>query len=313
MNFGEPGRGHQGDWTLGLDRARPIFERAIELGLFYFDCADVYGIGACEEVVGKLLRELLPREQYVLATKVAMPMGAGANQRGLSRKHILEGVDRSLERLGVDYVDHLVIHRHPHGVPGHCEVPIEETLEALDSVVQAGKVRWVGLSNENPWGVMRFLQGAEAGKGPRVVSVQNPYSLLNRSYETRMAEVGLREDVGLLAYAPIAAGALTGKYLDGQWPAGARRTLWPENTRYQGPQADKATAAYVSLAKDLGLDPAQLALAFVLRQPFLGAAIIGATTMAQLKTNIAAAGLSLGDDAVKALEDIHKVYTYPCP
>ena len=152
----------------------------------------------------------------------------------------------------------------------------------------------------------------QAGR-PRVVSVQNPYSLLNRSFETRLAEVCLREDVGLLAYAPLAAGTLTGKYLNGQWPEGARRTLWPDNRRYQGPQADKATAAYVALAGDLGLDPAELALAFVLRQPFLGAAIIGATKMAQLKTDIGAAGVRLGEDALKSLEQIHKVFTYPCP
>ena len=119
MNFGEPGRGHQGDWTLGAEDARPIFKAAIDAGLFYFDCADVYGIGASESVVGKLLRELLPRDEYVLATKIAMPMGRGANQGGLSRKHVIEGVDACLERLGLDYIDHLVIHRHPHGVPAH--------------------------------------------------------------------------------------------------------------------------------------------------------------------------------------------------
>jgi aryl-alcohol dehydrogenase-like predicted oxidoreductase len=154
---------------------------------------------------------------------------------------------------------------------------------------------------------------AEQGRGPRVVSVQNPYSLLNRSYETRLAEVSIREDVGLLAYAPLAAGTLSGKYLDGQWPEGARRTLWPGNRRYQGPQADKATADYVQLAGDHGLDPAQLALAFVLRQRFLGAAIIGATRMAQLKTDIGAAKVTLTDDVLKAIGEIHQIYTYPCP
>ncbi|MBD3649148.1 MAG: aldo/keto reductase, partial [Pseudomonadales bacterium] len=117
MNFGEPGRGHQGDWTLGPDEARPIFKAAIDNGLFYFDCADIYGVGASEEVVGKLLKELLSRDEYVLTTKVSMPMGRGPNQGGLSRKHIMEGIDASLKRLGHDYVDQLIIHRHPHGVP----------------------------------------------------------------------------------------------------------------------------------------------------------------------------------------------------
>ena len=118
MNFGEPGRGHQGDWTLDADAARPIFEAAIEKGLFTFDCADIYGLGASEEVVGKLLRELLPRDQYVITTKVSFPMSRGANAGGLSRKHIFEGIDASLRRLGLDYVDQLIIHRHPHGDPG---------------------------------------------------------------------------------------------------------------------------------------------------------------------------------------------------
>ena len=145
MNFGFPGRGHQGDWTLGPDDARPIFQAAIERGLFYFDCADFYGIGACEEIVGKLLREMLPREDYVLTTKVAMPMGSNPNTMGLSRKHIIEGVDNSLKRLGLDYVDQLIIHRHPHGIPFHIQTPIEETLEALNDLVRAGKVLYLAL------------------------------------------------------------------------------------------------------------------------------------------------------------------------
>ncbi len=127
MNFGQPGRGHQGDWTLGIDEARDIFKASIDHGLFYFDCADIYGVGASEEVVGKLLNELLPRDEYVLTTKVSMPMGASANMGGLSRKHIMEGVDRSLKRLGHDYVDQLIIHRHPHGVPGQVRVIHRDT------------------------------------------------------------------------------------------------------------------------------------------------------------------------------------------
>ncbi|MGD9934093.1 MAG: aldo/keto reductase, partial [Dehalococcoidia bacterium] len=144
MNFGEPGRGHQGDWTLGIDEARPIFKAAIDHGVFYFDCADVYGLGACERVVGQLLRELLPRDEYVLATKISGAMGRGANQGGLSRKHIMEGVDACLERLGLDYIDHLVIHRHPHAAT---RVPLEETMEARHDVVKAGKVLDIGAAS----------------------------------------------------------------------------------------------------------------------------------------------------------------------
>jgi len=193
------------------------------------------------------------------------------------------------------------------------ETPPEETLEALDELVRAGKVRQVGLSNETPWGVMTFLALAQAGRGPRVASVQNPYSLLNRSFETRLAEVALREDCGLLAYAPIAAGVLTGKYLNGQRPAGARMTLHPDNRRYFGEQAEAATAAYVALAREHGLDPAQMALAFVLARPFLTSAIIGASDLGQLRNNLAAKDLVLPREVLDAIEAIHKIYTYPCP
>ncbi|MGF1595143.1 MAG: NADP(H)-dependent aldo-keto reductase [Kiloniellaceae bacterium] len=309
---------------------------ALDQGVSFIDTAEMYPIatraetyGRTEEIIGNWMAARGTRDKVVIATKIVGPdPGRFVYIRGgetrFNKQHIAAAVETSLKRLKTDYIDLYQLHwpdratndfrslayRHEAGAE---ETPIEETLEALDEVVKAGKVRHVGLSNENPWGVMRFIALAEQGKGPRVVSVQNPYSFLNRSFETRLAEVALREEVGLMAYAPLAAGTLTGKYLDGRWPEGARRTLWPDNKRYQGAQADKATAAYVRLAADLGLDPAELALAFVLRQPFVASAIIGATTMAQLKTNIGAAGATLGDDALRAIEEIHAVYTYPCP
>ncbi|HEY9536396.1 MAG TPA: NADP(H)-dependent aldo-keto reductase [Kiloniellaceae bacterium] len=309
---------------------------AIDQGVNFIDTAEMYPIdtraetyGRTEEIIGNWMATRGTRGKVVVATKIVGPNAQrfpyirGGETR-FDRKHIEAAVEASLKRLKTDHIDLYQLHwpdratndfgrlgyRHEDGA---AETPIEETLDALDAVVQAGKVRHVGLSNENPWGVMRFLALAGQGRGPRVVSVQNPYSLLNRSYETRLAEVSIREEVGLLAYAPLAAGTLTGKYLGGQWPQGARRTLWPGNRRYQGPQADKATAAYVALARDNGLDPAELALAFVLRQRFLGAAIIGATGMAQLKTNIGAARVSLTDELLQAIEELHKLYTYPCP
>ncbi|HMA16033.1 MAG: NADP(H)-dependent aldo-keto reductase [Bacteroidota bacterium] len=305
-------------------------------GVNFIDTAEMYPIatraetyGRTEEVIGNWMAARGTRDKVIVATKIVGPNAErfpyirGGETR-FNRKHIEAAVETSLKRLKTDYIDLYQLHwpdratndfgklayQHEDGAE---ETPIEETLEALDAVVKAGKVRFVGLSNENPWGVMRFLALAERGLGPRVVSVQNPYNLLNRSYETRLAEVSIREEVGLLAYAPIAAGTLSGKYLGGQRPAGARRTLWPGNKRYQGPQADAATAAYVQLARDHGLDPAQLALAFVLRQRFLGAAIIGATGMAQLKTDIGAVRIGLTDDVLRGIEEIHKIYTYPCP
>ena len=180
MNFGEPGRGHQGDWTLGPDAARPIFKAAIDAGLYYFDCADVYGLGACERVVGQLLRELLPREDYVMATKLAMPVGRGPNAGGLSRKHIMEGMDACLQRLGMDYVDQLVIHRHPHGVPGHAQVPIEETLEALHDLVRAGKVLYLGASSMFAWQFAELQMTARCESWTPFISMQNHYNLVYR-------------------------------------------------------------------------------------------------------------------------------------
>ena len=183
MNFGEPGRGHQGDWTLGLDDARPLFKAAIEKGLFYFDCADIYGIGASEMVVGALLRELLPRDEYVLASKISMPMGKNPNQGGLSRKHVMEGVDACLKRLGVDYLDKLVIHRHPHGIAGHETTPIEETLEALHDVVKAGKVTYLGASSMFAWQFAELQLTAKLNGWTPFVSMQNHYNLVYREEE----------------------------------------------------------------------------------------------------------------------------------
>ena len=227
MNFGKPGRGHQGDWTLDLDAARPIFQAAIEHGLFYFDCADVYGLGACEEVVGKLLNELLPRDEYVLATKIAMPMGKGANQSGLSRKHILEGIDRSLERLGHDYVDQLVIHRHPHGVPGQADVPIEETMEALHDVVKAGKVLYLGGSSMFAWQFVELQMTAQMNGWTEFVSMQNHYNLIYREEEREMNPYCFQTGVALTPWSPLARGILAGSYRGGFYDLGVGRQSGP--------------------------------------------------------------------------------------
>jgi len=308
---------------------------ARDQGVNFFDTAEMYPVaaraetyGRTEEIIGSWLAARGARDRVIVATKVAGPGSRFEYIRDgkprLDRKNILVAVDDSLRRLRSDYIDLYQLHWPDRGLKAFGrlgyehddaaeEIPLEETLAALAEVVSAGKVRAVGLSNETPWGVMRCLALAEAGRGPRVASIQNPYSFLNRSFETRLAEIAIREDCGLLAYAPLGAGTLTGKYLDGRRPPGARLTLWPDNRRYQGPQAEEAIRAYVTLAHDHGLDPAQIALTFVLAQPFLTAAIIGATDMTQLKTNIAAAGLRLTPDVVEEIEEIHKVYTYPCP
>ena len=267
------------------------------------------------------------RDDVVIATKIVGPGGFAYIRGGETRhtaEHLQAAVEASLKRLQTDHIDLYQLHWPDRATntfgklafePTSDEriTPPEETLAGLEALVQAGKVRSVGVSNENPWGVMRFLALAEAGLGPRMASIQNPYSLLNRSFETRLGEIAIREDCGLLAYAPVAAGALTGKYLDGRKPEGARMTLWPENRRYLGEQGQAATRAYVDLARKHDLDPAQMAVAFVVSRPFVTSAIIGATSMAQLRNSIAAAELSLSEELLADLETIHKRHTYPCP
>ncbi len=191
--------------------------------------------------------------------------------------------------------------------------PIEETLAALGELVAAGKVRAVGVSNETPWGLMRYLQASETLNLPRVACIQNPYNLLNRSFEVGLAEIAWRERVGLLAYSPLAFGVLSGKYLHGARPPGSRLALFPDYNRYTHAQGQAATEAYVKLAREHSLDPAQMALAFVLSRPFLTAAIVGATKMEQLRSNIAAAELRLPPQVMDGIEAIHARYTFPCP
>ncbi len=307
---------------------------AVDQGINFVDTAEMYAVppraetfGRSEEIIGDWLTARGGRDRLVVATKVSGPSDRFPYIRDgklrLDRRHILQAVDDSLGRLKTDYIDLYQTHwpDRPLKAFGHLdythaegeETPVEETLAVLDDLVQAGKVRAVGLSNETAWGAMRFLTLAEAGKGPRMVSIQNPYSLLNRSFDVRLAEVAIREDSGLLAYAPLGGGTLTGKYLNGQKPAGARFVLFPDNRRYMGDRAEAAVAAYVALAREHGLDPAQMALAFVASRPFLTSAIIGATTMAQLKHDIAAKDLVLPRAVLDAIEAIHKIYTYPCP
>jgi len=192
-------------------------------------------------------------------------------------------------------------------------VTLLETLEALTEQVRAGKIRYIGVSNETAWGVMRYLQLAEKHELPRIVTIQNPYSLLNRSFEVGLAEISQHEGVELLAYSSLAFGTLSGKYLNGAKPAGARNTLFSRFTRYSSEQSQQAIAAYVDLAKQHNLDPSQMALAYVRQQPFVASTLLGATTLEQLKTNVESFNLTLNADVLEALETIHRQYTYPAP
>ena len=308
---------------------------ALDRGVNFWDAAEMYPVppraetyGRTESYIGSWLADRGGRDRIVLATKVAGPDPRLTYVRdgrlGLDRRNIEAALDASLARLRTDYVDLYQLHwpdRRTNvfgrlGYDGPADdggTPVEETLAVLDDLVRAGKVRHVGLSNETAWGTMRHLALAESGRGPRPVSVQNPYSLLNRSFEVGLAEVAAREQCGLLAYSPLGMGVLSGKYLDGAAPAGARLTRFAQFRRYRGPQADAATAAYVALARERGLDPARLALAFVNGRTFVTSTIIGATDLDQLAADIASIELRLDRDLLDAIDAIHARYTYPCP
>ncbi|MNE41260.1 L-glyceraldehyde 3-phosphate reductase [compost metagenome] len=191
--------------------------------------------------------------------------------------------------------------------------PLEETLEVLDEQVKAGKIRHIGLSNETPWGTMKFLQLAESRGWPRAVSIQNPYNLLNRSFEVGLAEIAIREQCGLLAYSPLAFGMLSGKYENGARPSNGRLTLFSRFQRYSNPQSVAACSRYVALAREHGLDPAQMALAFVTQQPFVTSNIIGATSLEQLESNLGSFELKLSEEVLAEIEEIHRDQPNPAP
>lgn len=310
MNFGAPGRGHQGDWTLDLDEARPIFKAAIDSGLSYFDCADVYGLGACEIVVGKLLKELLQRDEYVLATKVAMPMGPGPNQGGLSRKHIMEGVDASLKRLGHDYIDHLVIHRHPHGVRGHVEVPIEETLEALHDLVKAGKVLYLGGSSMFAWQFTELQLTAEMNGWTKFVSMQNHFNLIYREEEREMNPYCIKTGVALTPWSPLARGILAGSYKGGFDQGSTDRSKGGDRMRteglYRGEMDFQIADRVVEVAEKYGKSPAQISLAWLLSKPGVVAPIVGVSKVSQLDALVDATEISLEKEDIDYLEELYQ-------
>lgn len=307
---------------------------AVGEGINFIDAAEMYPVpprpetqGLTEQYLGNWLAQRGRRDDLVIASKVAGP-GNGLtylrNGPRLTRDHIREACETSLKRLQTDYIDLYQVHwpdrsTNFFGQLGYRHrdneeyTPIEETLGALHELVQEGKIRHIGLSNETPWGAMKYLQLAEKHGWPRPVTIQNPYNLLNRTFELGLAEVAHREDMGLLAYSPLAFGMLTGKYLDGKRPDNARMTLFKRFVRYQGERAEQATRAYCELAQAHGLTPAQLALAWVNSRRFLTSNIIGATTMEQLRENIGAATVELSDEVLQALEELHREFVYPCP
>ncbi len=334
-----------GTMTRGQQNTRAEAHRqldcAFDRGVNFLDTAEMYPVPPMaetahrtEEIVGDWLARPGNRSRAVVATKVAgraadnpsAPPSFGWIRGGprLDAGHIAAALDASLARLRTDCIDLYQVHwperrvnnfgalgyRHE---PRGDDIALAETLAALGDAVAAGKVRHVGLSNETPWGTMQYLAAAESDGLPRAVSIQNPYSLLNRSFENGLAEIAHREDIGLLAYSPLGGGVLSGKYLDGRRPQGSRLVAFNGFRRYSGPRADAATAAYVAAAREAGLDPAQAALAFVTSRPFVTSNVIGATRMAQLESNLESAALTLPPDLEERFEAIQAEYTYPCP
>ncbi|MBI3452331.1 MAG: NADP(H)-dependent aldo-keto reductase [Rhodospirillales bacterium] len=316
--------------------AHAQLDRALELGINFIDAAEMYPVppraetfGRTEAFIGTWFKQRPgARDKVALATKVT-----GANNRTphvrdgkgrLDRKTVEIAIEGSLKRLQTDRIDLYQTHSPDRPVnalgrsdyvhdPAADGAPLAETLDTIDRLIKAGKVRHFGVSNETPWGVMSQLALTATGRGPRVQSIQNPFSLLNRSFETALAEVALREGCGLLAYSPLGMGVLAGKYLNGARPAGCRLTLFDRFQRYSTPRAEPAAAAYVKIARDHGLDPAQMALAFVTTRPFVTATIIGCTTVAQLEQNVGCLDIRLSPEILAAIDAVQAGNPNPCP
>lgn len=310
---------------------------ATEQGINFIDTAEMYAVptspktyGDTERIIGQWLQQSKQRQNIVLATKVTGPSRIKhirAGKARLDKENIETAINGSLERLKTDYIDLYQLHwpdrntnffgslNYTHD-NNAIETPIEETLLALSELVKAGKVRTIGISNETAWGAMTFLHAAEKLGLERIVSIQNPYNLLNRSVELNLSEISHREHVSLLAYSPLAFGALTGKYRNDQKPENARCSLFREYKRYFTAASIAAVEEYALLAEDYDLSLTEMALAFVYNQPCVTSTIIGATTMKQLKENIvysADSKAELPDGLLKELETIHARYTYPSP
>ena len=307
---------------------------AVENGINFFDTAELYAVppkeetyGLTESYIGEWFEQKKNRDKIILASKVAGRSGMkwmrGEESR-LDKKNITKALEDSLKRLKTDYLDLYQLHwpdrkTNFFGQLGyeHDEnddsIPLEDTLKVLNDIVKKGMVRYIGISNETPWGAMQLIKIAEEKKLARIVSIQNPYNLLNRTYEIGLAEVSIREKCGLLAYSPLGFGALSGKYLNNQWPEKARLTLFKEFTRYLNPIAIKCTEEYVKIAKENNLNPSQMSLAYINAKSFVTSTIIGATTLDQLKEDIESVNVKLDKKVVERIEEVHKQNPNPSP
>jgi aryl-alcohol dehydrogenase-like predicted oxidoreductase len=326
MTFGQQNTEAEGHAQMDL---------AFERGIDFLDTAELYSIppapettGSTERIIGSWMKARGNRDRIILATKIVgrSPMPWFREDGGGTRitpAQIEEAVEKSLKRLQTDYIDLYQLHWPDRRLAifggfafKHYEdefTPFEVILEALGRHVEKGNIRHIGVSNETSWGVMRFVTEAERRGLPRIASIQNAYSLVNRTFETGLAEIAHQEQVGLLAYSPLAQGYLTGKYLDGARPAGARTTLFNRGQRYETPAAETTLRAYVDLARAHGLTPEQLALAFCATRSFMTSVIIGATTLAQLEADLAAFDTVWTPELEAAVDAIHASCPNPCP
>lgn len=306
-------------------------------GINIFDVAEMYPVAprketyaATEKIIGTWFEKTKKRNDIVLATKVVGPADAFSYIRDgakrLTEKEVITACEGSLKRLKTDYIDLYQIHwpsrptnyfgqlEYPDGADFSDAVPIEETYGAMVKLIEAGKIRHFGLSNESAWGAMEYVRLSEKNGWPRPVSIQNPYNLMTRQFEVGLSEVTAHEQIGLLAYSPLGGGVLSGKYIGGKQPEGARLTIWPERySRYAKPRGLDATQAYYDVAKKHGLDMSQMALAFLKTKSFVTCSIIGATKMEQLKSNISAYDLDLSEEILADIDAVHRDNPTPAP
>ena len=304
---------------------------ALDHGVNFIDTAEMYAIppkedtqGLTEKYIGSWIKKNLNREKYIIATKVAGPgmeyIRGGTN---LSKEHVTRAIETSLKRLNTDYIDLYQVHwperkSNYFGELGYTQsedigIAIEETLSALHDAIKAGKIRHIGISNETPWGVHEYLRLSESKSLPKIQTIQNPYSLLNRIYEVGLAEMSYRENIGLLAYSPLGFGVLTGKYLNAM-PDKSRLGLFGEwFTRYSNEKCHEATSKYSTIAEKYNMSLCQMALAFVNTRPFVTSNIIGATTIEQLKENIESVDVSLSDEIIEEINNVHADIPNPAP
>ena len=307
---------------------------ALDQGVNFWDTAEIYAIppkeetyGETEIIIGNWFQKRKKRDKVILASKVAGPMRSyvrgGGNNYG--EKKITEALNKSLKRLKTDYIDLYQLHwperntnffgkfGYEHKEDEDQWTKFEDILGSLEKFIDQGKIRHIGLSNETAWGLSKCLELSKTKNLPKMMSVQNPYNLLNRSYEVGLAEISIREKSGLLAYSPLAFGYLTGKYRKGELPKGSRMNLFKDFTRYQNKNGQNAVDEYFNISKKYKIDLSQISLKFIEIQPFVTSVIIGATSMEQLKTNIDSININLSNEIINEINEVQKIYPNPCP